>query len=105
MGANVLYLPVLLFMISMMVVGGLGRPWGPILGAALVMLADEGMKDFVEIRNMGYGALIVAIVVLLPQGAAGGLEQIWIWLRRQVRLLRGGSDDAGGARARVGRRE
>ena len=56
----------------MMVVGGLGRTWGPILGAALVMLADEGMKDFVEIRNMGYGALIVAIVVLLPQGAAGG---------------------------------
>ena len=40
------------------------------------------MKDFVEIRNMGYGALIVAIVVLLPQGAAGGLEQIWTRFRR-----------------------
>ena len=71
MGANVLSLPLLLFLISMMVVGGLGRAWGPILGAALVMMADEGMKDFVEIRNMGYGALIVAIAVLLPQGAAG----------------------------------
>ena len=68
MGANVLDLPLLLFLVSMMVVGGLGRAWGPILGAALVMLADEGMKDFVEIRNMGYGALIVAIVVLLPPG-------------------------------------
>lgn len=81
-GANVLHLPLLLFLVSMMVVGGLGRAWGPLLGAALVMLADEGMKDFVEIRNMGYGALIVAIVVLLPQGAAGGLEQLWTRLRR-----------------------
>ena len=29
MGANVLSLPPLLFLISMMVVGGLGRAWGP----------------------------------------------------------------------------
>ena len=106
MGANVLLsLPLLLFLISMMVVGGLGRAWGPILGAALVMLADEGMKDFVEIRNMGYGALIVAIVVLLPQGAAGGLEQIWSWVRRHLWRPRGAPGTAGAGRAGAGRRE
>ncbi len=104
-GANVLSLPLLLFLISMMVVGGLGRAWGPILGAALVMLADEGMKDFVEIRNMGYGALIVAIVVLLPQGAAGGLEQVWDWGRRQLIALRGGAGRPAARRAGQQRRE
>ena len=104
-GANVLSLPLLLFLISMMVVGGLGRAWGPILGAALVMMADEGMKDFVEIRNMGYGALIVAIVVLLPQGAAGGLEQVWDWGRRQVLALRGGLGRPAARRAGEERRE
>ena len=104
-GANVLQLPLLLFLVSMMVVGGLGRAWGPILGAALVMLADEGMKDFVEIRNMGYGALIIAIVVLLPQGAAGGLEQIWTFLRRILRLPRGDSGGASAGRVRAGRRQ
>ncbi len=77
MGANSLYLPLLLFLVSMMVVGGLGRAWGPILGAGLVMIADEGMKDFVEIRNLGYGALIIIFVVLLPQGVAGTIEQVW----------------------------
>ncbi|MDE0377752.1 MAG: hypothetical protein OXI20_00765, partial [Rhodospirillales bacterium] len=67
--------------------------------------ADEGMKDFVEIRNMGYGALIVAIVVLLPQGAAGGLEQVWEWGRRQLRRLRGASGPPAAGRAGTGRRE
>ena len=69
------------------------------------MLADEGMKDFVEIRNMGYGALIIAIVVLLPQGAAGGLEQIWTFLRRILRLPRGDSGGASAGRVRAGRRQ
>jgi branched-chain amino acid transport system permease protein len=57
--------------------GGVFAGWGPILGTALVMLADEGMKDFVEIRNLGYGALIIVFVVLLPQGVAGTIEQVW----------------------------
>ena len=82
MGANSLYLPLLLFLVSMMVVGGLGRAWGPILGAGLVMIADEGMKDFVEIRNLGYGALIIIFVVLLPQGVAGTIEQVWARCKR-----------------------
>jgi branched-chain amino acid transport system permease protein len=88
MGANALYLPLLLFLVSMMVVGGLGRIWGPILGTAIVMIADEGMKDFVEIRNMGYGALIVVFAVLLPQGVVGAIEQVWGRGRRLIGGLR-----------------
>ena len=45
MGANTLYLSPLLFLLSMMVVGGVGNLWGPLLGAAALMLTDEVLKD------------------------------------------------------------
>ena len=76
-GPSVLGFPLFTFLVSMMVVGGLGNLWGPILGAALLMFADEQLKDFTEYRNMGLGAIIIIFVVLLPDGLAGMIERHW----------------------------
>lgn len=76
MGANTLYLSPLLFLLAMMVVGGLGRTWGPLLGAAALMLADEGLKDYPDYRYMGVGAALVIFVMLWPQGIVGGFEAL-----------------------------
>ncbi|XAT59961.1 branched-chain amino acid ABC transporter permease [Rhodobacteraceae bacterium Araon29] len=76
-GPSVLGFPLFAFLVSMMIVGGLGNLWGPILGAALLMYADEQLKDFTEYRNMGLGAIIVLFVVLLPDGLAGMVERGW----------------------------
>jgi len=76
MGANVLYLSLLLFLLSMMVVGGIGRAWGPILGAGALMLIDEGLKELVEWRLAGLGLILVIFVVALPGGLAGALDGI-----------------------------
>ena len=77
-GPNVLQLGVVLFLLSMMVVGGVGRPWGPLVGAALLMLVDEALKEqaFADYRNIGLGLILAAVVILLPQGIAGGLESL-----------------------------
>lgn len=76
-GPSVLGMPQLTFLVSMMVVGGLGRLWGPILGAALIMFADEQLKDFAEYRNIGLGAIIVGFVVMLPEGIVGAVEKAY----------------------------
>ena len=76
-GPSVLGFPLLAFLVSMMVVGGLGKLWGPIVGAALLMLVDEQLKDFTEYRNMGLGAIIIFFIVLLPDGVVGMLERLW----------------------------
>jgi branched-chain amino acid transport system permease protein len=73
MGANTLYLSLLLYLLAMMIVGGLGRTWGPLLGAAVLMLADEALKDYPDYRAMGIGAALVFFVMLWPSGIAGGL--------------------------------
>lgn len=74
-GPTVFSLALLLFLLSMAVVGGLGTIWGPLLGAALLMLADEGMKEIPEWRDIGLGLVLVAFVVLLPQGLVGLLSR------------------------------
>ena len=55
----------------MIVVGGIGTIWGPLLGAALLMLADEGMREFGDWRDIGLGVILAAFVILLPRGLAG----------------------------------
>jgi branched-chain amino acid transport system permease protein len=76
-GPSVLGFPLMSFLVSMMVVGGLGKLWGPIIGAALLMLADEQLRDFTEYRNMGLGALIILFIVVLPDGVVGMAERLW----------------------------
>jgi branched-chain amino acid transport system permease protein len=76
-GPDVFSITLLLFLLSMIVVGGLGTIWGPLFGAALLMLADEGMKEFPDYRNIGLGLILAAFVILLPQGVVGALTAVW----------------------------
>jgi branched-chain amino acid transport system permease protein len=82
MGASTLYLPLLLFLLSMMVVGGLGSAWGPLLGVAALMLVDEVLKEAVGFRNIGLGLILIGFVVIWPKGIAGAIEAAWHRLRR-----------------------
>lgn len=70
-GPIVFSLATLLFLLSMIVVGGIGTVWGPLLGAAILMLADEGMREFGDWRDIGLGLILAAFVILLPRGLAG----------------------------------
>ena len=70
-GPTVFSVSLLLFLLSMIVIGGLGTIWGPLVGAALLMVADEALKEASDFRNIGLGLLLAAFVVLLPQGVVG----------------------------------
>jgi branched-chain amino acid transport system permease protein len=85
-GPTVFSLSQLLLLLSMMVVGGLGRIWGPVLGALLLMLADEGVRELGDWRDIGLGIILMLFVVLLRRGLAGAAEDLWRRLR-QGRLL------------------
>ena len=56
-GPIVFSIAMLLFLLSMIVVGGMGTIWGPLLGAAVLMLADEGMRELglVAFEDAGHG--------------------------------------------------
>ena len=70
-GPIVFSVSMLLFLLAMIVVGGLGTVWGPLLGAALLMSADEGLREFGTLRDIGLGLVLAIFVVLLPRGLSG----------------------------------
>jgi branched-chain amino acid transport system permease protein len=49
-------------------VGGLGTISGPLVGAVVLTVLIEAMRDLENYRLLGYGALIVVIVMFLPKG-------------------------------------
>jgi branched-chain amino acid transport system permease protein len=70
-GPIVFSVSMLLFLLAMIVVGGLGTVWGPLLGAVLLMSADEGLREFGTLRDIGLGLVLAIFVILLPRGLSG----------------------------------
>ena len=74
-GPSALSLSQLLFIVAMVVVGGIGRFWGPLLGAVILTAADEFMRGADQFRLLGLGLVIAAAMVAMPQGVLGVLDQ------------------------------
>jgi branched-chain amino acid transport system permease protein len=53
---------------SMVVVGGLGSVWGSVLGAGLLVGFQEGLRAFKGAQEIGFGLLLMACIVFLPEG-------------------------------------
>ena len=81
-GPDTLSIPLLLFILSMMIVGGRGTRWGPILGAATLMLADTVLRDFPEYRIAALALIILCVMIFLPRGVAGLVSDIAHWRPR-----------------------
>lgn len=56
---------------TMTVGGGMGTVWGPLLGATMLLLADESMPEFGDWHDIGLGLLLAPFVILLPKDLAG----------------------------------
>ena len=78
-GPDIFSLSLLLFLLSMMVVGGRGTRWGPILGAAVLMLIDSGLREIPEFRNFGLALIIILSMIFLPGGLVKLVHGIFHW--------------------------
>ena len=76
-GATILNLNLLLLLMAMMIVGGLGRLWGPILGVGVLMALQEPLRDIIDYRELIFGFLILIFAMFYPQGIAGFFEYFW----------------------------
>lgn len=76
MGPNILSLDVMLFVLTMMIVGGGSTIAGPVIGAAAVYLLNEVVSSFQGWAPLAIGVTIITVVVLLPQGVVDTLASI-----------------------------
>jgi branched-chain amino acid transport system permease protein len=62
-------------MIVMVLFGGKGTVWGPVLGAvALFVFQELVWAKFLYLHQLLFGAIIVAVVLLMPRGVLGLLQ-------------------------------
>jgi branched-chain amino acid transport system permease protein len=64
----------------MLVLGGTGRLYGAIAGVLIVLVARGQLPDMnPQFWFFGLGAVLVAVVLFLPNGIVGGLRALWAW--------------------------
>lgn len=77
--------------VLVVIIGGMGSAWGPLIGAALVELLHTKLSGLLGSGGAGlylvvYGALMIIVVLFFPRGIVGGIEL----LKRKIRNRRKG---------------
>lgn len=69
-------LAITITMIVMALFGGKGTIWGPVLGAVLLFVLQELVwAHFLYLHQVLFGAIIVLVVLFMPRGILGVLQQ------------------------------
>jgi branched-chain amino acid transport system permease protein len=62
-------------LILMVAIGGIGRYWGPVLGALLLTVLPEYLRRYGDYEVPLYGLALIVVMLFLPRGLAGLLER------------------------------
>ncbi|MEP9379335.1 branched-chain amino acid ABC transporter permease [Aquabacter sp. CN5-332] len=74
-GPEVFGFSFMISMIIMVLLGGKGTLVGPVIGPVIVVLLEEYLRDFKELRLSLFGLIVIAVVLFMPQGLAGALAR------------------------------
>jgi len=75
------------YVLAMVVFGGLGTIRGPIVGAAVLTALPEIFRFVQEYRNLIYGAVLVVMMLYQPRGLLADGSRLWQRLRLYTRPL------------------
>ena len=67
------------FAIFMVVIGGIGRIEGPIVGALIFFALNKLFSDYGTWYLLGLGALAIVVTIFFRQGLWGFVQQRWGW--------------------------
>ena len=67
------------FAIFMVVIGGIGRIEGPIVGALVFWALNKAFSDYGSWYLLGLGGLAIVVTIFFKQGLWGWVQQRWGW--------------------------
>lgn len=73
-----------LFLLLMVVAGGAGYLFGPFVGALLGVVLPEWLRFAGSLYLIIFAAIVLALLVICPQGVSGLVERGWNALRRRT---------------------
>jgi len=82
------FLQSILFVL-VVIVGGAGTVSGPLVGAVIVVLLPEALAGLAEYRLLFFGALMLIVLWLAPEGIVGEVQR---WLRKRTKGVLPASD-------------
>jgi branched-chain amino acid transport system permease protein len=80
-----------ILILCMVVFGGIGTRWGPLIGAAVLGILPEISRPIMEYRTLLYGLLLVAIMRFQPSGLLGSESILVRSFAKGLTRLRKGS--------------
>jgi branched-chain amino acid transport system permease protein len=72
-----------ILLLMMVVVGGTQTIWGALLGAAILTLLPEYLRGLEDFEVLAYGAILLAVLLFMPQGILEGIRRIGVKIREQ----------------------
>lgn len=63
-------------LVVMLVLGGIGRYWGPVIGVGLWMVAEEVLREWTDYWHWPLGGMLIAVALLAPNGVAALVQRI-----------------------------
>jgi branched-chain amino acid transport system permease protein len=78
---RILGLEVFIYLVIMVLLGGIGKFPGPAIGAFIVIFVSDWLRAFENYRLLIFGALVVILVMLAPRGLMGALDSVQVFVR------------------------
>ena len=66
-----------ILIVVMVVIGGMGKIWGPLLGAVIMTVLPEVLRAFEIYHEIAYGLILVLIMIYFTDGIAGALSFVF----------------------------
>lgn len=80
-------LPVMIQLMAMLVVGGIGTMWGPVVGAVILMWMSQSLGRYADYSLLIFGLLYGGMLLFVPLGICGEMSR-WFMLRRHQTEVR-----------------
>ncbi|HKV14236.1 MAG TPA: branched-chain amino acid ABC transporter permease [Reyranella sp.] len=81
--ADYVYWPKSAEVMIMAILGGINHFWGPVVGAATLVLLNQEITSYTEYWPFVLGVILLVLLFAFPGGIAGGLAAGVAWLRRK----------------------
>jgi branched-chain amino acid transport system permease protein len=62
--------------LCMVLAGGMGYRWGPVIGVLLLTVGRESFRYFQDYQLVVYGLLLIIVIVFMPKGVAGSVPEL-----------------------------
>ena len=76
------------YILIYLLIGGVATLAGPVVGAVGLYFLLDQIKGTGEFRFVGFGLLLILVIIFLPRGVVGGIQQLWEWAKQKWKTFK-----------------